>query len=175
MICPDKINTETWERFIKEAHNCGIMTTATIMYGHVETPTDIVSHLKILRDIQDETQGFTEFVPLSFIHYHTPIYLNNTARAGATGREDLLMYAVSRLYLHNFDNIQVSWVKHGIKFAQLALPAGANDIGGTMFEESISKGAGATNTDYLDPKEMERMVTDIGRELIQRTTRYEVV
>ncbi|HDQ08743.1 MAG TPA: 7,8-didemethyl-8-hydroxy-5-deazariboflavin synthase subunit CofH [Methanoculleus sp.] len=172
VICPGKVDTETWVRIIKEAHSLGIATTATIMYGHVETPADIVSHLKILRDIQEETGGFTEFVPLSFIHYDTPLYRQGAARAGATGREDLLMYAVSRLYLHNIDNIQVSWVKHGIKFAQLALLAGANDIGGTMFEESISKGAGARNTDYLDPAEMDRMVTDIGRRLVRRTTLY---
>jgi len=172
VICPGKIDTATWVRIIKEAHAMGILTTATIMYGHVETPADIVAHLKILRDIQTETGGFTEFVPLSFIHYNTPIYRSGLARAGATGREDFLMYAVSRLYLHNFENIQVSWVKHGIKFAQLALLAGANDLGGTMFEESISKGAGAKNTDYLDPAEMERMAADIGRRLVQRTTQY---
>ncbi len=174
VICPGKIDTATWVRIIKEAHALGILTTATIMYGHVETPADIVAHLSILRDIQEETKGFTEFVPLSFIHYNTPLYRQGIARAGATGREDLLMYAVARLYLHNFGNIQVSWVKHGIKFAQLALLAGANDLGGTMFEESISKGAGATNTDYLDPAAMERMADDIGRPLVQRTTQYGV-
>ncbi|MBP2133397.1 2-iminoacetate synthase ThiH [Methanomicrobium sp. W14] len=159
----------------KEAHRIGIMTTATIMYGHVESQKDVVSHLKILKDIQSETGGFTEFVPLSFVHYNTPLYKSGVARAGATGREDLLMYAVSRLYLHNFDNIQVSRVKHGTKFAQLALIAGANDIGGTMFEESISKGAGAVNTDYLDPKEMERIVSDAEKTLVQRNTKYEII
>lgn len=173
VICPGKIDTATWVRIIKEAHGLGIKTTATIMYGHVETPADIVAHLRILRDIQEETGGFTEFVPLSFIHYNTPLYRNGIARAGATGREDLLMYAVARLYLHNIDNVQVSWVKHGIKFAQLALLSGANDLGGTMFEESISKGAGATNTDYLDPAAMERMAADIGRPLVRRTTEYD--
>ncbi|MDD4126650.1 MAG: 5-amino-6-(D-ribitylamino)uracil--L-tyrosine 4-hydroxyphenyl transferase CofH [Methanomicrobium sp.] len=175
IICPGKIDTETWERIIKEAHSLGILTTATIMYGHVETYRDVVSHLRIIRDIQEETKGFTEFVPLSFVHFNTPIYRKGIARAGATGREDLLMYAVSRLYLHNFRNIQVSWVKHGIKFAQLALLSGANDLGGTMFEESISKGAGAKNTDYLDPKEMQRISSDIGRELCQRDTRYNLL
>ncbi|MBT8508733.1 7,8-didemethyl-8-hydroxy-5-deazariboflavin synthase subunit CofH [Methanomicrobiaceae archaeon CYW5] len=174
VICPGKIDTATWIRIIKEAHRLGIPTTATIMYGHVETPADIVAHLKIIRDIQEETGGFTEFVPLSFVHSNTPLYRQGVARAGATGREDLLMYAVSRLYLHTIDNIQVSWVKHGVKFAQLALLAGANDLGGTMFEESISKGAGATDTDYLDPAEMERIASDIGRPLVQRTTQYGV-
>jgi FO synthase subunit 2 len=172
-ICPQKIPTAEWIRIIREAHSMGIPTTATIMYGHCESDEDRVQHLAVLRALQDETHGFTEFVPLSFIHMNTPIYQNGLARAGATGREDLLMVAVSRLYLDNFDNIQVSWVKEGIKMAQLGLLAGANDLGGTMFEESISKGAGATNTDYLDPKEMQRVAEDIGRELVRRTTLYE--
>jgi FO synthase subunit 2 len=145
------------------------------MYGHCESEKDRVQHLAILRKIQDETRGFTEFVPLSFIHMNTPLFKEGRARAGATGREDLLMVAVSRLYLDNFTNIQVSWVKEGVKMAQLSLLAGANDLGGTMFEESISKGAGATNTDYLDPAEMERIAKDIGRTLVRRTTLYEVV
>ena len=171
-ICPQKIPTAEWIRIIREAHGLGIPTTATIMYGHCETDADRVRHLAILREIQDETKGFTEFVPLSFIHMHTPIYRHGTARAGATGREDLLMVAVARLFLDNFRNIQVSWVKEGIKMAQLGLLAGANDLGGTMFEESISKGAGATNTDYLDPAEMQRVAEDLGRTLCRRTTLY---
>jgi FO synthase subunit 2 len=172
-ICPQKIPTAEWVRIIREAHGLGIPTTATIMYGHCETDEDRVQHLAILRAIQDETHGFTEFVPLSFIHMNTPIYQKGQARAGATGREDLLMVAVARLYLDNFKNIQVSWVKEGIKMAQMGLLAGANDLGGTMFEESISKGAGATNTDYLDPAEMQRVAEDIGRTLVRRTTLYE--
>lgn len=174
-ICPQKIMTGEWIRIIKEAHALGIPSTATIMYGHCESDEDRVKHLSILRDIQDETHGFTEFVPLSFIHMNTPIYRRGEARAGATGREDLLMVAVSRLFLDNFRNIQVSWVKEGVKMAQVSLLAGANDLGGTMFEESISKGAGAVNTDYLDPAEMQRMAEDAGRTLRQRTTLYELV
>ena len=173
-ICPQKISTAKWVRVIKEAHGLGIPTTATIMYGHCESDEDRVQHLALLRAVQDETHGFTEFVPLSFIHMNTPIYQKGMARAGATGREDLLMVAVARLYLDNFKNIQVSWVKEGIKMAQLGLLAGANDLGGTMFEESISKGAGATNTDYLDPAEMQRVAEDIGRTLRRRTTLYEL-
>jgi len=173
-ICPQKITTAEWVRIIREAHSLGIPTTATIMYGHCESDEDRVRHLAILRAIQDETHGFTEFVPLSFIHMNTPLYQKGMARAGATGREDLLMVAVSRLYLDNFRNIQVSWVKEGIKMAQMGLLAGANDLGGTMFEESISKGAGATNTDYLDPAEMQRVAEDIGRTLVRRTTLYEL-
>ncbi len=173
-ICRDKINTAEWVRIIREAHAMGILTTATIMYGHCENDADRVEHLAILRKIQDETHGFTEFVPLSFIHMNTPIFRQGRARAGATGREDLLMVAVARLFLDNFRNIQVSWVKEGIKMAQLGLVAGGNDLGGTMFEESISKGAGATNTDYLDPKEMQRVAEDLGRTLRRRTTLYEL-
>ncbi|MHB8163658.1 MAG: 5-amino-6-(D-ribitylamino)uracil--L-tyrosine 4-hydroxyphenyl transferase CofH [Methanoregula sp.] len=174
-ICREKIPTAEWVRIIKEAHGLGIRTTATIMYGHCESDADRVRHLAVLREIQDATHGFTEFVPLSFIHMNTPIYRAGLARAGATGREDLLMVAVARLFLDNFTNIQVSWVKEGIKMAQLGLIAGANDLGGTMFEESISKGAGAVNTDYLDPKEMQRVAEDVGRPLRRRTTLYELL
>ncbi|MDD1710032.1 MAG: 5-amino-6-(D-ribitylamino)uracil--L-tyrosine 4-hydroxyphenyl transferase CofH [Methanoregulaceae archaeon] len=175
IICPGKISTDEWVRIIKEAHGLGIPTTATIMYGHCETVGDRVRHLSILRAIQDETGGFTEFVPLSFVHMNTPLFRKGLARPGATGREDLLMTAVSRLYLDNIDHIQVSWVKTGVKMAQLGLVAGADDLGGTMFEESISKGAGAMNTDYLDPSEMERIASDIGRTLRERDTLYRYV
>ena len=174
-ICAQKISTEEWVRIIREAHSMGIQTTATIMYGHCESEEDVVQHLAILRKIQDDTGGFTEFVPLSFIHMNTPLFHQKLARAGATGREDLLMVAVARLFLDNFRNIQVSWVKEGIKMAQLGLLAGANDLGGTMFEESISKGAGAINTDYLDPAEMQRVAEDIGRTIRRRTTLYEMI
>lgn len=175
VICPGKISTAEWERIIREAHGLGIPTTATIMYGHIESPEDQIAHLSIIRDIQDDTGGFMEFVPLSFIHMNTPLYRQGIARAGATGREDLLMTAVSRLFLDNIPNIQVSWVKLGTKLAQLLLCAGGNDLGGTMFEESISKGAGASGTDYLDPDEMRRISSDIGRPLCRRTTLYEKI
>jgi FO synthase subunit 2 len=174
-ICREKIPTDEWVRIIREAHGLGIRTTATIMYGHCDSDTDRVRHLAILRETQDATHGFTEFVPLSFIHMNTPLYRAGIARAGATGREDLLMVAVARLFLDNFTNIQVSWVKEGIKLAQLGLIAGANDLGGTMFEESISKGAGAVNTDYLDPKEMQRVAEDVGRPIRRRSTLYELL
>jgi len=174
-ICRQKIMSKEWVRIITEAHGMGIKSTATIMYGHCETVEDQVKHLAILREIQDETGGFTEFVPLSFIHMNTPLFRQGKARAGATGREDLLMVAAGRLFLDNFKNIQVSWVKEGIKLAQLGLIAGANDLGGTMFEESISKGAGAVNTDYLDPAEMQRVAEDIGRPLRRRTTLYDLL
>lgn len=171
-ICPGKITSSEWERIIREAHSLGIRSTATIMYGHCETVQDQARHLAILRQIQDDTGGFTEFVPLSFIHRETPLFKKGMARAGATGREDLLMIAVSRMFLDNIPHIQVSWVKLGLKMAQMCLLAGGDDLGGTMFEESISKGAGAVNTDYLDPSEMRRVVEDIGRTLRRRTTLY---
>ena len=175
VICPQKIRTAEWIRIIKEAHRLGIPSTATIMYGHCESVADKVRHLGILRDIQDETGGFTEFVPLSFVHMNTRLYRDGVARPGATGREDILMVALARLFLDNIRHIQVSWVKTGRKMAQLGLMSGADDIGGTMYEESISKGAGAVNTDYLDPLEMQALADDIGRPLKQRTTLYSLV
>lgn len=172
IICPGKISTNEWIRIIREAHNMGVKSTATIMYGHCESEEDRALHLSLIRDIQDETRGFTEFVPLSFIHQKTPIYNQGAARPGATGREDLLMTAVSRLFLDNMRNIQVSWVKYGIKMAQIGLMAGANDLGGTLYEESISREAGAVSGTYLDPRLMEYIASDIGRTLRERLTDY---
>jgi FO synthase subunit 2 len=142
------------------------------MYGQCETGEDQVTHLSILRDIQDRTGGFTEFVPLSFIHPDTPIYKKGIARPGASGREDMLMIAVSRLFLDNFSNIQVSWVKLGLKMVQIGLMSGANDIGGTLYEESISSSAGARAGEYLDPADMHYIAEDLGRSLVERRTDY---
>lgn len=175
VICPGKISTAEWTRIIKEAHKAGIPTTATIMYGHCESVQDWADHLTIIRSIQDETNGFTEFVPLSFIHQKTPIFTQGSARPGATGREDILMTAVSRLFLDNMRNIQVSWVKYGLKMAQLALMAGANDLGGTLYEESISREAGSMSGSYLDPADMYHIADDIGRPLQERYTDYSLV
>lgn len=175
IICPGKISTAEWVKIIKEAHTMGIQTTATIMYGHCESEDDRAMHLSIIRDIQDETGGFTEFVPLSFIHQKTPLFNRGLARAGATGREDLLMTAISRLFLDNMKNIQVSWVKYGLKMAQVGLLAGANDLGGTLYEESISREAGATSGSYLDPAEMDHITSDIGRPLKERRTDYSLI
>ncbi|NLV27014.1 MAG: 5-amino-6-(D-ribitylamino)uracil--L-tyrosine 4-hydroxyphenyl transferase CofH [Methanomicrobiales archaeon] len=174
-ICPDKISTSEWIKIIRESHEIGLKSTATIMYGHCESIEDQVTHLSILREIQDETHGFTEFVPLSFIHSGTPIYKRGQARPGATGREDMLMIAISRLFLDNFKNIQVSWVKLGVKMVQIGLMSGANDIGGTLYEESISQSAGAKAGEYLDPQEMNYLVTDLGRKLVQRKTDYSFI
>jgi 5-amino-6-(D-ribitylamino)uracil---L-tyrosine 4-hydroxyphenyl transferase len=175
VICPRKVSTADWVRIIQEAHRGGLRSTATIMYGSYETPADQAEHLGLLRDIQDRTHGFTELVTLPFVHTNTPIYQQGLARAGPTGREDLLMIAVSRLFLDNFNNIQVAWGKVGLKMTQLALLAGANDLAGTMFTDDVTGDAGGAGSDYLDPADMERIVTDIGRTLRQRTTLYELV
>ena len=175
VICPRKVSTADWVRIIKEAHRAGLRSTATIMYGSYETAEHQVEHLGILRDVQDETHGFSELVTLPFVHTNTLIYQQGLARAGPTGREDLLMLAVSRLFLDNVSNIQVAWGKVGLKMTQLALLSGANDLAGTMFTDDVTGAAGASGSDYLDPKDMERIVADIGRTLKQRTTLYELV
>ena len=172
VICPRKLDTAEWVRIIKEAHLLGIPSTATIMYGSCETARDQAEHLGILRGIQDETHGFTELVPLSYLHINTPLYKAGISRAGATGREDLLMIAVSRLFLDNFENIQVPWGKVGLKMTQMMLLAGGNDLAGTMFSDDVSVNAGAPDADYLDPMIMEHMVSDLGRTLRERTTLY---
>ena len=175
VICPRKLGTAEWVRIIKEAHALGIFSTATIMYGSCETAKDQAEHLGILRTIQDETHGFTELVPLTYIHTNTSLFKEGIARAGATGREDLLMTAVSRLFLDNFNNIQVPWGKLGLKMSQMSLLAGGNDLAGTMFSDDISVNAGAIDADYLDPVVMERMVSDLGRTLQERTTLYKLI
>ncbi|SAI87167.1 7,8-didemethyl-8-hydroxy-5-deazariboflavin synthase, CofH subunit [Methanoculleus bourgensis] len=175
VICPNKCDTATWVRIIREAHGLGIRSTATIMYGSCESVEDRARHLAILRDIQDDTGGFTEFVPLSFIHEKTALYRAGLAPAGATGREDILMVAVARLFLDNFDHIQVSWGKVGTKMAEVALLSGADDLGGTMFCDDVSLDAGGEGADYLDPGEMRRIAEDLGRVLRQRTTTYGTV
>ncbi len=175
VICPNKINSGTWVRIIREAHGQGIPTTATIMYGSCEQVDERVRHLAVIREIQDETNGFTELVPLSYLHSGTPLYRSGRAGPGATGREDLLLIAVSRLFLDNFRNIQVSWGKLGVKLAQIGLVSGANDLAGTMFSDAVSTEAGARDADFLDPAIMERMVADLGRTLRQRTTDYRLI
>jgi FO synthase subunit 2 len=175
VICPRKVPTADWVRIIKEAHRMGLKSTATIMYGSYESPADQAEHLGLLRDLQDDTHGFTELVTLPFVHTNTPLFQQGIARAGPTGREDLLMIAVSRLFLDNFDNIQVAWGKVGLKMTQLALLSGANDLAGTMFTDDVTGDAGAAGSDYLDPKDMERIVTDLVRKLRQRSTLYELI
>lgn len=176
IICPNKINVKTWIKIIKTAHELGIPTTSTMMYGHVDTSEHKAKHLNIIREIQKETHGFTEFVPLSFIHYKTRLYASGLARPGATGLEDLKVHAVSRIFLNNYiRNIQVSWVKLGPKYAQAILNAGANDFGGTLMEENISRAAGATSGTHLPVERIINIIRDAGRIPGQRTTIYEIV
>jgi len=175
VICPNKCDTAAWVRVIREAHALGIRSTATIMYGSCEREADRARHLAVLREIQDDTGGFTELVPLSYLYQNTALYRAGLAPAGATGREDILMVAVARLFLDNFDHIQVSWGKVTTKIAQAALLSGADDLGGTMFCDDVSVDAGGEGADYLDPAEMRRMAEDLGRTLRQRTTLYEMV
>jgi FO synthase subunit 2 len=170
-ICPEKLSVEDWIKIIKEAHAQGIFTTATMLYGHVESPEEQVTHLSILRDLQDETGGFTEFIPLSFVHFNAPLYKSGNGRGGSTGIEDLKLFAVSRLFLDNFKNIQSSWVKLGRKLSQVMLCFGANDLGGTLMEENISRSAG-TDPTMVSEKELERMIVSSGGVPIRRDTLY---
>jgi len=175
-ISPGRISTADWVRVITGAHRLGIPTTCTIMYGHVETARHCAAHLALLRDIQKETGGFTEFVPLSLVHSEAPMYRQGTVagvRPGATGEEVVKMHAVARIMLHpHIRNIQVSWVKEGPKLAQWCLNAGANDLGGTLINESISTAAGATYGQLVPPRELRRWIRDAGRVPAERSTTY---
>ncbi|WJI08864.1 7,8-didemethyl-8-hydroxy-5-deazariboflavin synthase subunit CofH [Methanobacterium sp. CWC-01] len=173
IICPGKLSTTEWVEVIEKAHHHDIPTTCTMMYGHVETVQQRVEHMEILRQIQERTGGFTEFVPLTFMHQNAPIYQEGLSRPGTTGTEDLKVYAVSRLMFGDLlPNIQVSWVKLGFKFAQVCLTAGANDLGGTLGEENISRSAGAQHGVYTPPSELRRVVKDLGRIPAERDTLY---
>ena len=178
-ISPGRISTTQWKEVITTAHTLGIRTTSTIMYGHVETARHSARHLLLLRDLQRHTGGFTEFVPLSFVHTDTPMYrdgLVKGVRPGATGIEVLKMHAVSRLVLNrDIPNIQVSWVKEGAKLAQVCLAAGANDFGGTLINESISTSAGAGHGQFMRPNELRRVIRTAGRIPAERSTLYGVL
>jgi FO synthase subunit 2 len=178
-ISPGRISVEDWETVIKTAHKIGINTTSTMMFGHVETLEDRVKHIAKLREIQKETGGFTEFVPLNFIHTEAPMYkheLHEGIRQGGSGNDVLLTHAVSRIMLNNsIDNLQMSWVKEGQKMSQLLLMWGANDFGGTLINESISTSAGSEYGQLLKPKEIRRMVKEIGRIPAERNTHYEIL
>lgn len=173
-LCPDKITTDQWLQVMEAAHAVGFRTTATIMYGHIDRPIHWARHLTRVRDLQVKTGGFTEFVPLPFVHMEAPIYLKGRARRGPTFREALLMHAVARLALHPvIPNIQTSWVKMGPRGVAACLNAGANDLGGTLMNESITKAAGASFGQELPPVEMEAVIRSIGRVAKQRTTAYD--
>lgn len=174
-LCPDKLNTAEWLSVIEKAHLVGLKTTSTIMFGHLDAPEDWARHLLHLRQLQERTGGFTEFVPLPFVHMESPLYLKGRARKGPTFREAVLMHAVSRLALHpHIKNIQTSWVKMGIDGAKVALRSGANDLGGTLMNESISRAAGTEHGQELSPEAMESIAFSIGRIPVQRTTLYQV-
>jgi FO synthase len=173
IICPDKINTAEWLNVIGTAHQVGLQTTSTIMFGHLETPRHWANHLLELRRQQQATGGITEFVPLPFVHMEAPMYIRGMARKGPTWREALLMHAVSRLVLNPLiPNIQVSWTKMGPEGAAAALNAGANDLGGTLMNESISRAAGSAHGEEFAPEQMDALIHSINRTPCHRTTLY---
>ncbi len=173
VICPDKLTTSEWLDTIEAAHKVGLKTTSTIMFGHVEGPEHWARHLAALRDLQARTGGFTEFVPLPFVHMEAPLYFKGAARRGPTLREAILMHAVARLALHPLiTHVQTSWVKMGHDGAIACLRAGCNDLGGTLMNESISRAAGAAHGQELPPAGMVAIAAAIGRPAVQRTTLY---
>ena len=178
-ISPGRISVKDWEKVIKSAHRIGINTTSTMMFGHLETLEDRVKHIAKLREIQKETNGFTEFVPLNFIHTEAPMYkhqLHEGIRKGGSGNDVLLTHAIARIMLNNYiNNIQMSWVKEGQKMSQLLLMWGANDFGGTLINESISTSAGSEHGQLLRPKEIRRVVREIGRIPAERNTHYKIL
>ena len=172
-ICPDKITTSQWIEIVTAAHKLGIPTTATMMFGHIESWEHRIKHLLIIKDIQRRTGGFTEFIPLPFMTKNNE--LGRIVR-GSSGFEDLLVIAISRIILYpEIKNIQASWVKLGVKLAQVALHVGANDLGGTLMEENISKAAGATSGEFLPKEEMIRIIEAAGRIPKQRDTLYNLL
>ena len=178
-ISPGRITVKQWEEVIKTAHKIGINTTSTMMFGHLETLEERVNHIVKLREIQKETGGFTEFVPLNFVHTEAPMYkhqLHEGIQQGGSGNDVLLTHAIARIMFNNsIDNIQMSWVKEGQKMSQLLLMWGANDFGGTLINESISTSAGSEYGQLLKPKEIRRMVREIGRIPAERNTQYKML
>jgi len=173
ILCPDKISTDEWLDAHRTAHSVGLRSNITIMFGSVEHPHSWARHMMVTRALQRETGGFTEFVPLPFVHMATPIYLQRKARRGPTFRETLLMHAVARIaYAGDLDNIQVSWVKMGAEGARQVLQAGVNDLGGTLMDENISRAAGAQHGQRMGVEELEAIVAPLGRPLVQRSTLY---
>ena len=178
-ISPGRITVNDWVDIIKTAHKLGIKSTSTMMFGHLETNEDRVNHIATIREIQKESGGFTEFVPLNFIASEAPMYkhqLHDGMKHGANGNDALLVHAIARIMLNNvIDNIQMSWVKEGHKFSQLLLKWGANDFGGTLINESISTSAGSQHGQLLRPKEIRHLVRDMGRLPAERNTTYQIL
>jgi FO synthase len=174
-VSPNKLPVARWAEIIRAAHALGIPTTSTMMYGHVEASEHRLRHMLLLREMQKDTGGFTEFVPLGFIHSNTRLYRNGEARAGASRREHLVVHALARLLLGPvIPNLQVSWVKLGFELSLACLDAGANDFSGTLMEENISKSAGATFGEYVAPEEFRALIRSIGRIPAERTTTYRI-
>jgi FO synthase len=174
IICPDKLRAAEWVEVMRAAHGIGLRSTATIMFGHVDSYESWARHLLVVRDLQAETGGFTEFVPLPFVHMEAPIWRQGLARSGPSWRECLLMHAVARLVLHPLiPNIQASWVKLGRDGAAAMLAAGVNDLGGTLMDESITRAAGGRNGQLCDPLQMAELAAQAGRPVRQRTTLYQ--
>ncbi len=170
-ICPEKLTTDEWIEVVKTAHRVGIPTTATMMYGHIDTWEDRIRHLLVIKKIQKETGGITEFIPLPFMSKNNEL---GRISKGSSGLDDLLVIALARIILHpEIQNIQASWVKLGRKLVQVALYTGANDVGGTLMEENISKSAGATSGEFMDVNELIALIRTSNRIPVQRTTLYE--
>lgn len=178
-ISPTRITTQEWLAIVTAAHRLGIPTTSTMMFGHVETIEDRMHHMDLLRRMQRETGGITEFVPLSFVHEEAPLFAKSEVsgvRPGPTGDEVLRLYAIARLMLgHDIPNLQASWVKEGLRTSQLLLSCGVNDLGGTLMNESISTAAGARHGQLMTPATLRRVIRDAGRQPVQRDTAYRVV
>jgi 7,8-didemethyl-8-hydroxy-5-deazariboflavin synthase CofH subunit len=173
VLSRNKVSTAQWTEVIRTAHRCGIQSTSTLMYGHVETPVHWVNQLLLLREIQAETGGFTEFVPLGFVHQNTLLFQQGLARPGPTLAEHLKIHALARIMLAgSIDNVQVSWVKLNRRLSQLCLHAGANDYGGTLMEENISREAGATAGQYTSPEDFQVLILEAGRIPAERNTAY---
>ena len=173
ILSANKLSTAQWIEVIRTAHQCGIRSTSTLMYGHAETPAHWVRQMRLLREIQSETGGFTEFVPLGFVHQNTILFHQGLARTGPTLAEHLKVHALARVLLAgSIDNLQVSWVKLNRKLSQLCLQAGANDYGGTLMEENISREAGATAGQYTSPEDFQALILEAGRIPAERNTTY---
>ena len=176
VVAPRKLKKDRWVEIVTTAHGIGLRSSSTVMYGHIESPRQVAEHLTLLREIQKRTGGFTEFVPLGFIHERNILFNHLGARAGSSMLEDVRLVAVGRLFLRPWiTNVQVSWVKMGPKLAQMALMAGANDLGGTLMEESISRESGSGYGENLPAEEMRRLIREIGRTPVERSTTYETL
>jgi CofH subfamily radical SAM domain protein len=173
VLSRNKLTTAQWIEVIRTAHRCGIRSTSTMMYGHTETTAHWVRQMLLLREIQQETDGFTEFVPLGFVHQNTLLFHQGLARSGPTLAEHLKVHALARVLLAgSINNIQVSWVKLNRRLSQLCLHAGANDYGGTLMEENISREAGATAGQYTSPEDFQSLILEMGRIPAERNTTY---